>query len=292
MERLTGHAELQALLGAYALDAVEQEEAQAIERHLVGCPRCRAEVAEHREVAGVLGCTGSSAPVGLWDRIATSLAEPPPALQLTRVVTGSSSEAASDRVDRGGPAGGSAATGPGSQAEVIAVRHSRRRLGTRAFAAMAAVAALVVAVLGVEVARLNARTDNLKNLVAEGPYQAALVNPGARRVALTSADGSRSVQAVILPDGTGWLGPHNLPALQPDETYQLWGVVGTQPGAKTVSLAVIGSHPHVLQFGAPDQVTALAVTEEISGGVVATQKQPIVAGAVPPARSPPATLGA
>ncbi|HEX3425675.1 MAG TPA: zf-HC2 domain-containing protein [Acidimicrobiales bacterium] len=88
MERLTGHAELQELLGAYALDAVDPEEAAVIELHLATCPRCRTELAEHREVAALLGYAGGSAPRGVWDRIISSLEEPPPALDLTRARRG------------------------------------------------------------------------------------------------------------------------------------------------------------------------------------------------------------
>ena len=45
---MTEHEDFQDLLGAYALDAVDPTERDEIERHLATCPRCRAEVAEHR----------------------------------------------------------------------------------------------------------------------------------------------------------------------------------------------------------------------------------------------------
>lgn len=82
MERLSGHAELQELLGAYALDAVEPEEAAVIELHLPTCPRCRIELTEHREAAALLGYAGGAAPKGLWDRIIAELEEPPPPFDL------------------------------------------------------------------------------------------------------------------------------------------------------------------------------------------------------------------
>ena len=41
-----GHPEVQELLGAFALDALEPDEADAVDLHLRDCPRCRAEVAE------------------------------------------------------------------------------------------------------------------------------------------------------------------------------------------------------------------------------------------------------
>ena len=62
MERELTHDEAAELLGAYALDAVEVAERDAIEHHLNECPRCRAEVADHRTVASFLGSAGGRAP--------------------------------------------------------------------------------------------------------------------------------------------------------------------------------------------------------------------------------------
>jgi anti-sigma factor RsiW len=72
------HADIQELLGAYAIDAVDAEEATLVEAHLAGCPRCRGEVAEHREAATLLSFSGASAPEGVWSRIAAVLDETPP----------------------------------------------------------------------------------------------------------------------------------------------------------------------------------------------------------------------
>jgi hypothetical protein len=274
MERLRTHEEIQELLGAYALDAVEPEDAAEIERHLAVCPRCRAEVADHREVAGFLGYAGADAPPGLWDRIQVNLSEPPPALRLTRVGT-----------DAGSPAGagagaGAAAGADGGLAEVVPL--GRRAISFRAFATMAAVAAVVAGILGVQVIRLDNRTNGLTRnagvSTVAAAYTAAAANPGARRVSMTSADGTSRVDAVILPDGTAFFHPDRLPALPTNQTYQLWGVIGTT----RVSLAVIGSTPRINEFGAPDKVTALAVTAESAGGVAISSNVPVVSGLVPP----------
>ena len=61
------------LLGAYALDAVDDDERRAVEDYLAANPRARAEVQEHREVATMLAWSGMDAPEGLWDRIVGSL---------------------------------------------------------------------------------------------------------------------------------------------------------------------------------------------------------------------------
>ena len=80
------HADAQELLGAFALDALEPNEADAVDVHLRDCPRCRAEVEEFRETAAMLAFGGVAAPEGLWERIQASLEEAPPKLELARVV--------------------------------------------------------------------------------------------------------------------------------------------------------------------------------------------------------------
>ena len=66
-------AELDELLGAYALDAVDPDERLAVEDYLRINPRARAEVAEHREVAAQLAFEGSEAPPHLWSSIEGAL---------------------------------------------------------------------------------------------------------------------------------------------------------------------------------------------------------------------------
>src|SRR5689334_7705687 len=76
------HEQVQELLGAYAVDAVEPDEVADVEAHLEECSRCRAELAELREVGAFLAHSGGDAPAGLWDRIASSLDDNPPPLRL------------------------------------------------------------------------------------------------------------------------------------------------------------------------------------------------------------------
>lgn len=61
------HRELQSLLGAFALGAVDAEETRRVEAHLVDCPVCREEVAGYLEVTGllplVMGGGATDAPV-------------------------------------------------------------------------------------------------------------------------------------------------------------------------------------------------------------------------------------
>ena len=62
-------AELDEMLGAYALDAIDADERKAIESYLERSPRARAEVNAHHEVASFLGNIGGEAPRALWERI-------------------------------------------------------------------------------------------------------------------------------------------------------------------------------------------------------------------------------
>jgi hypothetical protein len=251
MERELTHGETAELLGAYALDAVEADEREAIEHHLQECPRCRAEVADHRMVASFMGSAGGPAPEGLWDRIAGSLDEAPPELRLAPVV-------------------------PMSE---------RRSVSVRLGAAVAAVAAAVIALLGVQVVRLNHKVEKVQTARPKDPDTAllaaaasALSDPSARQVALRSSDPGVGAQAVLLPDGTGYLLAGSLPALSPDQTYQLWAVAGGQK----ISAGVLGARPQVVAFryASPQDLAALAVTAEQVPGVAQSANQPVVLGNV------------
>jgi hypothetical protein len=251
MERQLSHAEAVELLGAYALDAVDIDEREALEHHLHECPRCRAEVVDHRTVASFMGSAGGPAPEGLWDRIAGSLEEAPPELRLAPVV-------------------------PLQQAR------DRRSVPLWVGAAAGAVAAAVIAVLGVQVVHLNNQVDNLA--APQRPDAAllsaathALADPTARRASLRSSDGGVTAQAVVLPDGSGFLVADDLPALPSDRTYQLWAVAGGQK----ISAGVLGSRPRVVAFRYPAaDVSAFAVTAERAGGVVSSANSPVVLGNV------------
>lgn len=247
------HIELEELLGAYALDAVSPEEAEAVELHLRECPRCRDEVVTHREVVALLAQVGAAAPEGVWQRIAGSLEEAPPKLDMARVV---------------------------------AMRPRAARYAPRwrtAAAATAAVAASVIGVLGVKLVdqdrRLRTLTAAVEGRSLEDTAMAALVDSEARRVSLKALDGKLMGEAVMLSDGSGYLLRPNLPDLPADQTYQLWALVGDT----RISLGVLGRESAVSAFRATTEVRALAITIEAAGGVSTTEKPPVVMGWVPDA---------
>jgi len=253
MGRELSHTEVVDLLGAYALDALEPAELQTVDRHVQNCRECLAEVAQHREVAGLLTPGWSKPPPGLWDKIAASLEEEAPPLDLAPVMAMKPRRAVS-------------AAAP------------QRNFGT-GIAAMVAVAAMVmIGFLGFRAVDLGG--DNTPGGTYAQELQrsvnAALAEPDSRKVDLVSTDGYRMAHAVVLPDGTGYLVKNNLPALSDERTYQLWALVGTS----AISVGVIGPEPKIVPFKMDGPVSVLAITEEGKGGVVSSKQDPVVAGRV------------
>ncbi len=240
--------EIEELLGAYALDAVDPGEAEAIEVHLRGCLRCVAEVASHREVAASMAYVGAAAPEDVWARIAANLEEPAPELDLARLTS-------------------------------LAGR--RRLLPFGPVAAIAASAAVVIAALGLQVVRQDQRIDRLPDIIEkrglDEAVAAAFFDAGARRAQLRSDDGRLIARAVVQANGNGYLVPENLPPLGRDRTYQLWALVRDRP----VSVGVLGADPGVAAFKADADVSMLAITAETAGGVVVSDELPLVRGFVP-----------
>jgi anti-sigma factor RsiW len=228
------HEELQEYLGAYALDAVPEDELVVLESHLTECARCRAEVAEHRETAALLA-GGAAAPDGLWDRIAEALDEPPPAVELERV------------------------------------RGRRRGAGPPRWVQGVAAAAAVVAIwaLGLQVIDQDRRLDQLAAREEQAGLiraaNAALVDPEARQVVIASEDGALTVDAVVQPDGAGYVVRDNLERLPQGRVYQLWALSAGDP----ISAGVLGRDPGVVAFSVDPGIQGLAVSEEQSGGATA-----------------------
>ena len=239
MTATLSHAEIGELLGAWALDAVDSDEAVSVEEHLATCPRCQAEVAQHREVAARLAFPGETAPPGLWDRIAASLEESPPPLDMSRIVPIHSASARQAR---------------------------RRSVRLRTAAIVAAVAAAVIAGLAVQVQRLDSRTRRLDAAVRGRQNLARIAaEPGTTTVTLRSADGAVVVKAFVGPDGNSVIDGHALPTLTGGREYQLWGV----RDADEISLRLLGSRPDVVEFRVAPDMPALAVSAEPQGGAVA-----------------------
>jgi anti-sigma-K factor RskA len=256
------HDEAAELLGAYALDAIGEEEAALVAAHVQECPRCTAELAEHREVAGMLGNMGGDAPRELWERIASQATRPTTAPLQT-------------------PTLGAASLGG------TARRH--RRLGVRRgpwvlAGALVAVAAVTIALMAVQISNLNTKVGGLQTASEQQGIsraeQLALLDPSTRRVVLRGPTGSFSAQAeiVLVRSGLSYFVNGQLATLPASKTYQLWAVTGGQ----AVSLGLLGRQPGVVPFvvSAAQPPMRFAVTVERAAGVVAPTSTPVAISAI------------
>lgn len=249
-------AAVSGLIGAYALDALDPEEAAVVAHHVEGpppCPRCAQELDDHRETVGLLAAAGGPAPQGVWERIAGAIegdrgpAETPPLPRL---------------------------------AGTIRSPRSRWVLPGRIAAGAAAAAAAVL--IGVQTARVDSLAHQVDQISAAtrqpGGFQglaAALVDPSAKHLVLAStAPGARPLaQLVILPSGGGYLVGSRLEALPVGSTYQLWSMVN----GHAISVGLLGPRPTTVAFTVDPASTAKAylVTVEPAGGVVAPTSAPV-----------------
>jgi anti-sigma-K factor RskA len=189
------------LVGAYAVDALEESERVTYEAHLADCADCRAELARLQESAAILA--GSVSVV------------PPPALK--------------DRV---------MAEVRGEPAPVVTLERRRQRRGPGWLPlAVAALAALVLGVVAVVQTMARNELSGPAGVVAAA--EAAAEEPGSIVADFETDDGVVG-QVVLTADGEGFVIPSDLDPLEEARTYQLWvltpdelaisaGVLGNDP---------------------------------------------------------------
>jgi anti-sigma-K factor RskA len=272
------HHDVDDLLGVYALDALEPDEAAAVAAHVATCPRCRAELDAHREMAAALGNTVVALPPDLWDRIAERVGERP-------------DERPRNGAGRAGNAGDSgelvpftrATLRPKSTGAPHAAGTSARPTRRRPAVVLVGVAAMValVAFLTVSVVEANHQLGSAQQALtdqrATAAVQAALTTPGHQLVSLRSPAGRQVAEVVVVPDGRGYFVSSAMPALPADETYQLWAMFGS----RAVSLGLMGDRPAQVVFTvASGSPTQLAVTVEPAGGLARPDRLPIASGSL------------
>ena len=236
MDDMTGTSgdsyELDELLGAYALDAVDADERRRVDDYLEVNPRASAEVRAHREVATMLAFTGMDAPDDLWGRIADDIGEqaPPPGPELAKVMS-------------------------------MEAHPRRRRISAVAPWIVSAAAAAVIGFVAIGLAGSAEAPDESISSALE----VARADRDSLATTLVSDASDASAEAIIDQDGHGFVVGSDLPPLPDDQTYQLWGVV---EGGQVISLGIFGPNPEVETFTVEGSVTALAITIEDSPGVV------------------------
>ena len=187
MDRELTPEQVEDLLPAYALDAVDDDERAAVDAYLDAHPDRQAEVFSLQQTASLLGYSGGPAPAAVWEKLEMAIT--------------------SD-----------------AQHVVVPIRRVGRRRAASWLAAAAVVVALVTG--GVVVATNNTDGDGIRSSRAALANAArdARDAPGARHAVLADARGRELASAVVLADGTGYLTVSALPRLDASKTYQLWGL--------------------------------------------------------------------
>jgi anti-sigma-K factor RskA len=242
VDRELTRAELDELLPLFALDALDGEEREQVARYVERDGEARAEVESLREAVAFLATRDVHAPDTVWAGIEGALDAPSSAMSAPPLRLVAADAPVAERV-RGG-----------------------RRVG----ALLAAAAIVLVAVLGVQVVRQQGRIDDLAAEMHSDPMEqqamAARGSSDAHVISLDAMEGQGGAEVVMLPDGTGYLMGHELPALDADRSYQLWARVGEGDAAQMVSLGVLGRTPGITPFRLAATPTMFEVTTEPASG--------------------------
>lgn len=237
-------AELHTLTGAYAMNALDDEERREFEAHLDECPACQQEVAEFEATAAELG---------------GSLAETPPHHLKSQVMAAISTTRQERPVPRA------------SDDETV-VAFPRPRLLDRVLLPAAAILAVLVVGLAATVGNLNARVNELEtstvrltDIVAAPDLRTWNVNQNGTtaRVVYSPTQGQGLFLAAGLqppPDG---------------KIYELWliGPDGATPAGLFRGRDGVVSHP---MTGDMSAATHIGVTVEPAGGSPQPTTDPIL----------------
>lgn len=219
-------------VAAYALDALDGAEREAVAEHLAGCPGCRDELALHHETLALLA-PEEAPPPAVWARVAASIAAAP-------------------------EVGAPEASDPVREVPTVTSLDARRgptegRRPQRVWMAAAAVAVAlgVGGSVGFAVGRSGDDTD-IGTLAQQASEVVTLTSPGGDPVARVVSDDDGSY---LVLDGL-----ENLPR---GRAYQLWSLTDAEP----VSLGMLGRDgTNTVAFRLPPTITDLAITEAPTNG--------------------------
>ncbi len=221
-------ADIHALTGAYALDAVSGVERMDFERHLAECDSCTQEVRELRETAARLGLAAAA---------------PPPPMLKSRVM------AEIHNVRQQSP-------------ETTVVPLRRRSLAQRLTLVAAAVFFVATAGLGVIVVRQNSQLDDA---TAQAARMEQILSAGdAQLLTMQNRDGGTMRVAVSRSQDKMLLLSDDLASPPEGKTYQVWAV--DAGGQRSMGLMKPSNGDVSLAVGGFSGANAVAVTVEPDGG--------------------------
>jgi anti-sigma-K factor RskA len=228
--------DLHTLAGAYALDALSQEEAAEFATHLEQCPSCREEVREMQDVAAQMGAVEAT---------------PPPSALKARIL------AAADQQPQLPP-------------KVTPIERARSH-GWRPRLAAAAAAVVILAGGGaVAVNELNGADSPSSRPVADS-VAAVFKAPDAHTATVRTANGGQLKVATSAEFGQMAVATRGLPSLR-GKTYQMWALRNN----RATSVGVIDDVKVGKVMPIPAAGTTVAITVEPAGGSKRPTRPPIV----------------
>ncbi len=236
------------LLGAYALDAVDDVERRRVDRLLANDASAQTELEKFEGVVDALGdAVEVDPPASLWASI-------------------------QDAIDVEG-AGNKA-----SQSLPPKTTSSSRKHLTFRTPVLAAAAVLAVFVIGSAIFVSVRKEKNVPDSIAAMTTMAndAASKPGSRTGVLSDPRQTMNVKVVVDAQGHGFLMTDQLPALPQDETYQLWAA----NNGTMISLGMLGSDPQMSLVSIDASVTELALTREPMSGSVSPTHNPMATGSL------------
>ncbi|HET7431744.1 MAG TPA: anti-sigma factor [Nocardioides sp.] len=232
-------SDIHALSGAYAVDALDDDERNEFEQHLAVCPECRAEVASFQETTALLaGAEEEPAPPSLRESVLTGISQVRP---LPPEIT--------TRVEQ--------------HASATAVPVRRRRL-PQLLAAAAAVVLLAVGTFAWH--PWQHQTASLADQIVQAPDAERVIEklPGGAGE-LTLVRSASLKRAVMIGDG--------VPEPAAGTTYQIWY---QQPGQGMVSAGLMpDSHEATVLVGDAATAKVAAITVEPETGSAHPTSDPI-----------------
>jgi anti-sigma-K factor RskA len=258
------NADVHALSGAYALDALEPEEAAAFEEHLESCGSCRDEVRSLREAAGAL---------------ALDVAETPPASLRSSVLAGISQvrplpPAAGERALASSAVTGTADPSSAPSDEIAAARERRSLRRSPWLVGVAAALAVVAGGAVVRTVQLERQFASVSDQAAA--VSAVLTAPDATTTTATVTTGGRAAVVSSKSLGSSVLITDDLAPAPAGQTYQIWYL--SDSGAP-VSAGFVpdARRSAVLLQGDLGAANGVGVTVEPEGGSPAPTTTPVLA---------------
>jgi anti-sigma-K factor RskA len=241
-------SDIHALSGAYAVDALDDDERELFEQHLAVCPECRAEVRSFGETAALIAETEAETP--------------PPSLRESVLSGIASTRPLPPETPEQRPA--TAPDDTAVKADAATVRPLRRRTFP---VLVAASVALILLAVGTAFWHpwTGSQTTDLADQILNAPDAVSSTQPLAGGGELTIVRSPSLGRAVM----TG----KDVPAAKAGTTYQLWL---QQPGKGMVSAGLMADadEPTVLA-GDAGTAKAAAVSVEPEGGSARPTTDPV-----------------